>query len=172
MNILLKNSIFTAFILTQAEASVQVKTCLLNYTLYHPGTGQCWEGLEQGPCEEAQWVVAARGAAGEAECRARPLTCDVPVLLDSGDVGCLEESFSILTLILWWKHNNQRRRQYKEKTLVGAFSEYCVCTTRCCKTSVKLWKHITETFYGVFLVFLGFYDCQLWAIFHFGTLWA
>lgn len=47
MNILLKNSIFTAFILTQAEASVQVKTCLLNYTLYHPGTGQCWEGLEQ-----------------------------------------------------------------------------------------------------------------------------
>ena len=100
MNIILKNSIFTAFILTQAEASVQVKTCLLNYTLYHPGTGQCWEGLEQGPCDEAQWVVAARGAAGEAECRARPLTCDVPVLLDSGDVGCLEESSSILTLIL------------------------------------------------------------------------
>ena len=44
--------------------------------------------------------------------------------------------------------------------------------TGCCKTSVKLWKHITETLYGVFLVFLGSYDCQLWAIFHFGTLWA
>ena len=44
--------------------------------------------------------------------------------------------------------------------------------TGCCKTSAKLWKHITETFYGVFLVFLGFYDCQLWAIFHFGTFYA
>ena len=45
-------------------------------------------------------------------------------------------------------------------------------STGCCKTSVKLWNHITETLYGVFLVFLGSYDCQLWAIFHFGTLWA
>ena len=44
--------------------------------------------------------------------------------------------------------------------------------TGCCKTSVKLWKHITETLYGVFFVFLGSFDCQIWAIFHFGTLWA
>ena len=45
-------------------------------------------------------------------------------------------------------------------------------TTGCCKTSGKLRKHITETLYGVFFVFLGSYDCQIWAIFHFGTLWA
>ena len=44
--------------------------------------------------------------------------------------------------------------------------------TGCCKTSGKLRKHITETLYGVFFVFLGSYDCQIWAIFHFGTLWA
>ena len=65
---------------------------------------------------------------------------------------------------------------------VGAFSEIVktgcgtdgsICgTTGCCKTSVKLWKHITETLYGVFFVFLGSFDCQVWAIFHFGTLWA
>ena len=42
----------------------------------------------------------------------------------------------------------------------------------CCKTAGKLWQHITETLYGVFLVFLGSFDCQKWAIFHFGTLWA
>ena len=41
----------------------------------------------------------------------------------------------------------------------------------CCKASVKLWKHITETLYGVFFVFLSSFDCQIWAIFHFGTLW-
>ena len=45
-------------------------------------------------------------------------------------------------------------------------------TTGCFKTSCKLRKHITETLYGVFFVFLGSYDCQIWAIFHFGTLWA
>ena len=44
--------------------------------------------------------------------------------------------------------------------------------TGCCKTSVKLWKHITETLYGVFFVFLSSFDCQIWAIFHFGTLWT
>ena len=44
--------------------------------------------------------------------------------------------------------------------------------TGCCKTTGKLWKYITETLYGVFFVFLGSYDCQIWAIFHFGTLWA
>ena len=44
--------------------------------------------------------------------------------------------------------------------------------TGCCKTTGKLWQHITETLYGVFLVFLGSFDCQIWAIFHFGTLWA
>ena len=42
----------------------------------------------------------------------------------------------------------------------------------CCKTTGKLWQQITETLYGVFLVFLGSFDCQIWAIFHFGTLWA
>ena len=42
--------------------------------------------------------------------------------------------------------------------------------TGCCKTTGKLWQHITETLYGVFLVFLGSLDCQIWAIFHFGTL--
>ena len=44
-------------------------------------------------------------------------------------------------------------------------------STGCCKTSVKLWKNITETLYGVFIVFLGSVDCQIWAIFHFSTLW-
>ena len=44
--------------------------------------------------------------------------------------------------------------------------------TGCCKTTGKLWQHITETLCGVFLVFLGSFECQIWAIFHFGTLWA
>ena len=44
--------------------------------------------------------------------------------------------------------------------------------TGCCKTSGKLWKHIFETLYGVFFVFLGSFDCQIWEIFHFATLWA
>ena len=44
--------------------------------------------------------------------------------------------------------------------------------TGCCKTTGKLWQHINETLYGVFLVFWGSFDCQIWAIFHFGTLWA
>ena len=41
----------------------------------------------------------------------------------------------------------------------------------CCKTTGKLWQHITETLYGVFLLVLFSFDCQIWAIFHFGTLW-
>ena len=54
----------------------------------------------------------------------------------------------------------------------GQWLGYRFDSTGCCKTTGKLWQHITETLYGVFLVFLGSYDCQIWAIFHFGTLWA
>ena len=46
-----------------------------------------------------------------------------------------------------------------------------VHNTGCCKTTGKLWQHITETLYGVFLLFLCSFDCQIWAIFHFGSLW-
>ena len=42
--------------------------------------------------------------------------------------------------------------------------------TGCCKTSGQLWKPVTDAFFEVFLMFLGSFDCQLWAIFHFGTL--
>ena len=62
--------------------------------------------------------------------------------------------------------------------LVGTQHTYCydysvyATSTGCCKTSGKLWKHIIETLYGVFFVFLGPFDCQIWAIFHFGTLWT
>ena len=59
--------------------------------------------------------------------------------------------------------------QWKENWLTMIFQLH---HTGCCKTSVKLWKHITETLYGVFFVFLGSFDCQIWAIFHFGTVWA
>ena len=41
----------------------------------------------------------------------------------------------------------------------------------CCKTSVKLCKPFCDTFLGVILLFLCSFDCQIWAIFHFGTLW-
>ena len=44
-------------------------------------------------------------------------------------------------------------------------------TTGCCKTSVKLCKPFCDTFLGVILLFLCSFDCQIWAIFHFGTLW-
>ena len=37
--------------------------------------------------------------------------------------------------------------------------------TGCCKTSGQLWKPVTDTFFEVFLMFLGSFDCQLWAIF-------
>ena len=38
--------------------------------------------------------------------------------------------------------------------------------------SGQLWKPVTDAFFEVFLMFLGSFDCQLWAIFHFGTLYA
>ena len=43
--------------------------------------------------------------------------------------------------------------------------------TGCCKTSVKLCKPFCNTFLGVILLFLCSVDCQIWAIFHFSTLW-
>ena len=57
-------------------------------------------------------------------------------------------------------------------TRIGTTKKNYLIHTGCCKTTGKLWQHITETLYGVFLVFLGSFDCQIWAIFHFGTLWA
>ena len=43
--------------------------------------------------------------------------------------------------------------------------------TGCCKTSVKLCKPFCDAFWGVILLLLCSFDCQIWAIFHFGTLW-
>ena len=45
-------------------------------------------------------------------------------------------------------------------------------STGCCKTSGQLWKPLCDSFLGVFFLFFCSFDCQLWAIFHFGTLWA
>ena len=72
-------------------------------------------------------------------------------------------TFTVLTRVhpFWQSY-------FWKTSLYGFPVEY----TRCCKTSVKLWKHISETLYGVFFVFLGSFDCPIWAIFHFGTLWA
>ena len=43
--------------------------------------------------------------------------------------------------------------------------------TGCCKTSVKLCKPFCDTFLGVIFLFFCSFDCQIWAIFPFGTLW-
>ena len=56
-------------------------------------------------------------------------------------------------------------------TLVADIASTQLHSTGCCKTTGKLWQHVTETLYGVFLLFLCSFDCQIWAIFHFGTLW-
>ena len=47
----------------------------------------------------------------------------------------------------------------------------CLYSTGCCKTSGKLCKPFCDTFLGVILLFLCSFDCQIWAIFHFGTHW-
>ena len=48
----------------------------------------------------------------------------------------------------------------------------CWVHTGCCKTSGQLWKPLCDSFLVVFFLFFCSFDCQLWAIFHFGTLWA
>ena len=50
-----------------------------------------------------------------------------------------------------------------------ASNEHSRSCTGCCKTSGQLWKPVTDAFFEVFLMFLDYFDCQLWAIFHFGT---
>ena len=42
-------------------------------------------------------------------------------------------------------------------------------TTGCCKTSGQLWKSLTDSFLSVLLLILCSFDCQIWAIFHFGS---
>ena len=55
---------------------------------------------------------------------------------------------------------------------INKWQTRCWWNTGCCKTSVKLWKHLTKTLYEAFFMFLGSFDCQIWAIFPFGTLLA
>ena len=43
--------------------------------------------------------------------------------------------------------------------------------TGCCKTSGQLCKLLCDSFLGVFFLFFCSFDCQIWAIFHSGTLW-
>ena len=46
---------------------------------------------------------------------------------------------------------------------------YYISTTGCCKTSGQLWKPLTDSFLRVLLLILCSFDCQIWAIFHFGS---
>ena len=43
--------------------------------------------------------------------------------------------------------------------------------TGCYKTSGKLCKLLSDSFLEVFFLFFCSFDCQIWAIFHSGTLW-
>ena len=46
-----------------------------------------------------------------------------------------------------------------------------VASTGCCKTSGQLCELLCDSFLVVFFLFFCSFDCQIWAIFHSGTLW-
>ena len=46
-----------------------------------------------------------------------------------------------------------------------------VIHTGCCKTSGQLCKLLCDSFLRIFFLFFCSFDCQIWAIFHSGTLW-
>ena len=101
----------------------------------------------------------------------------VPPQIDDRDVNETSRNFkifgsnySLLSLSYW--------RIYKD-TIPKGMGFYSIlikviqlyCYTGCCKMSVKLCKPFCDTFLGIILLFLCSFDCQIWAIFHFGTLW-
>ena len=89
-------------------------------------------------------------------------------------ISCIHIIFSlhILSNLFSWSNILQFTCSGSDNKCSMYTSRFRKSHTGCCKTTGKLWQHITETLNGVFLVFLGSFDCQIWAIFHFGTLWA
>ena len=69
--------------------------CLLRHTFYHPLSGECYPGLERGPCDQGQWLVPDPRDPGVARCHQTPANvgaCHTTALLDSGELTCLENT--------------------------------------------------------------------------------
>ena len=69
-------SVFIAGLKTDTgpQSRDDVRLCLLQAMFYHPPSGECHEPLEQGPCDQAQWLVPAPRDKMVLECQQRPQT--------------------------------------------------------------------------------------------------
>ena len=52
------------------------RLCFLQSKLYHPQSGECKDPLEQGPCDEDQWLAPSTQDKMVLECQQRPETLD------------------------------------------------------------------------------------------------
>ena len=68
---------------TGPQTRPDVRLCLLQAKFHHPPSGECHEPLEQGPCDQAQWLVPALRDKMVLECQQRPQTPSPRFILKS-----------------------------------------------------------------------------------------
>ena len=85
---------------TEPQGRDDVRLCLLQAMFYYPPSGECYEPLEQGPCDQAQWLVPTVQDKMVLECQQRPdtrspetfiLSSDGSVVKDRGEDGKMFE---------------------------------------------------------------------------------
>ena len=70
---------------TEPQGRDDVRLCLLQAMFYYPPSGECHEPLEQGPCDQAQWLVPTVQDKMVLECQQRPLTRSPETFILSSD---------------------------------------------------------------------------------------
>ena len=68
---------------TETQSRDDVRLCLLQAMFYYPPSGECHEPLEQGPCDQAQWLVPALRDKMVLQCQQRPQTPNSGFILKS-----------------------------------------------------------------------------------------
>ena len=97
MIILLMPLTFTVYgrsLLLSSDAYYKEK-CLLGYKFYHRQSGQCYPGLERGPCGDTEMMVPDTRDPGLGRCQRVPAearACHTPAILDTGEITCLEDT--------------------------------------------------------------------------------
>ena len=82
----------SALCLDRNNETLRRVDCLLDLEFYHPESDQCFPALEQGPCDQDEWLLPDLSDPGLGRCQRMSVArgCEA-IILESGEVGCRED---------------------------------------------------------------------------------
>eukprot|EP00092_Neocalanus_flemingeri_P021304 GFUD01023089.1.p1 GENE.GFUD01023089.1~~GFUD01023089.1.p1 ORF type:complete len:151 (-),score=42.80 GFUD01023089.1:78-530(-) len=79
---LTKSLLVLSLVIVLCLGQDQFQQCCKNRRLYYGGDGQCYLPLQQGPCEQGEWIIMEKGGSGLGICRKTPCESNIEFLKD------------------------------------------------------------------------------------------